>query len=195
MVRSLRSKGHIKWQKLLYRGDGFKVSMSTKVYSNHFDAGYRSDQCTTPTLHLQGYTHLQEIKERKSPRLRKLLAVSSCAPLNGAHNIKKDGSDNMNSVFIVEQHGIIFMKLKKKTLASTCAPVTGYNHCIKLNSEIIDLKKKLHEKEKELEKLQSQLEGSNVQKKKQSNSALSYSQVKDDDKMLNFYTKLQNKNI
>ena len=114
MVWSLRSKGHIEWQKLLNRGDDFKVSMSTKVCSNHFDAGYRSDQCTTPTLHLQGYTHLQEIKERKSPSKRKLLAVSSCPLPNRAHNIKKDGGDNMNSVFIVEQHGIIFMKLKKK---------------------------------------------------------------------------------
>ena len=42
----------------------------------------------------------------------------------------------MNSAFIVEQHGNHIYKLNEK------------NHCIKLNSTVTDLKKKLHEKEK-----------------------------------------------
>ena len=46
-----------KWQKSLNRGGDFKVSMSTKVCSNHFAAGYRSDQCITPTLYLKGYSY------------------------------------------------------------------------------------------------------------------------------------------
>ena len=79
-------------------------------------------------------------------------------------------------------------------MASRCTPVTACNHCIKLNSKVIDLKKKLHEKEKELEKLKSEL-GSKMQKKEQNNSVLSYSQVKDNDKMLKFYTGLQNKKV
>ena len=53
----------------------------------------------------------------------------------------------------------------------------------------------LHEKEKELEKLKSELEGSKIQKKEQSNPVLSYSQVADNDKMLKFYTRLQNKKV
>ena len=53
----------------------------------------------------------------------------------------------------------------------------------------------LHEKEKELEKLKSELEGSKIQKKEQSNPVLSYSQVGDNDKMLKFYTGLQNKKV
>ena len=80
-------------------------------------------------------------------------------------------------------------------MASRCTPVTACNHCNKLNSKVIDLKKKLHEKEKELEKLKSELEGSKMQKKEQNNSVLSYSQVKDNDKMLKFYTGLQNKKV
>ena len=65
--------------------------------------------------------------------------------------------------------GIIFLKLKKKTLASRCTTVITCNHCIKLNSTVIDLRKKLHGKEIELEKLKSELEGSKIQKKEQNN--------------------------
>ena len=53
----------------------------------------------------------------------------------------------------------------------------------------------LHQKEKELEKLKSELEGSKIQKQEQSNPVLSYSQVEDNDKMLKFYTGLQNKKV
>ena len=53
----------------------------------------------------------------------------------------------------------------------------------------------LHKKENELEKLKSELEGSKIQKKEQSNPLLSYSQVEDNDKMLKFYTGLQNEKV
>ena len=51
------------------------------------------------------------------------------------------------------QHGDHIYKVEEKTLGSRCTPVIACNHCIKLNSKVIDMKKKLHEKEKELEKL------------------------------------------
>ena len=91
------------------------MSISTKVCSNHFAAGYRSDQCTTPTLYQKKYTHLQEIKKNTSPRKRKLLAVGSSSPPKRACNIKRDGSDNVNSVFIVEQHGDHIYEVEEKT--------------------------------------------------------------------------------
>ena len=105
------------------------MPISTKVCSNHFAAGYRSDQCTTPTIYLRGYTYLQEIKKRKLPSKRKLLAVSSPPPTKRARNIKRDGSDNVNSAFIVEQH---IYEAEEKTLASSRTPVTACNHCIKI---------------------------------------------------------------
>ena len=101
----------------------------------------------------------------------------------------------MNSNFIVEQHGDHIYEVEQKTLASRCIPVTTCNHRIKLNSKVIDLKKMLHEKEKELEKLNSELEGSKIQKKEQSNPLLSYSEVEDNDKMIKFYTGLQNEKV
>ena len=101
----------------------------------------------------------------------------------------------MNSVFIVEQHEDHIYEFEEKTLASRCTPVTACYHCIKLNSKVIDLKKMLHKKEKELEKLKSELEGSKIQKKEQSNPVLSYSQVEGNDKILKFYTGLQNEKV
>ena len=102
-------------------------------------------------------------KKRKSPSKRKLLTLSSPPPPKRAHNIKRDGSDNLNSVFIVEQHGDHIYEVEEKAIASRYTSVTACNYCIKLNSKMIDLKKKLHEKE--LEKLKSELEGSKIQKK------------------------------
>ena len=37
-------------EKMLNRGGNFKMSINTKVCSNHFAAGYCSDVCTIPTL-------------------------------------------------------------------------------------------------------------------------------------------------
>ena len=80
----------------------------------------------------------------------------------------------MSSVFSVEQHEDHIYEVQEKTLACRCTPVTVCKHCIKLNPKVIDLVGK----EKELKKLKSELEGSKIQKKEQSNSVLSYSQVK-----------------
>ena len=91
-------------------------------------------------------THLQQIKKRKSPSKRKLLAVSCPPPRKRARNIKRDRSDNLNSALMLSNTGIIFTKLKKNFII------------IKLNSKVIDLKKKLHKKPKKLEKLISELE-------------------------------------
>ena len=85
------------------------------------------------------------------PSKRKLLAVSSLPPPKRARNIKRDESDNLNSAFTVGQHGDYIYEVEEKALASRCTPLTTCNHCIKLNLKVIDLKKKLHEREKELE--------------------------------------------
>ena len=61
----------------------------------------------------------------------------------------------MNSAFIVEQHGDHIYEVEEKTLASRYTLVITCNHCIKLNSAVIDLKKKFHEKEEKKKKLKS----------------------------------------
>ena len=44
----------LSWSRAINR-DKFKVTVSTKVCSNHFAQGYRNPQCRTPTLYMKGY--------------------------------------------------------------------------------------------------------------------------------------------
>ena len=47
-------KDVLSWSRAISR-DKFKVTMSTKVRSNHFVHGYRNSECRTPTLYMKGY--------------------------------------------------------------------------------------------------------------------------------------------
>ena len=55
---------HANMGKMLNRGKSFKMSISTKVCSNHFAAGYCSDVCTIPTLFLKGYEDEPTMKRK-----------------------------------------------------------------------------------------------------------------------------------
>lgn len=47
-------KDVLSWARAINR-DHFKVTTSMKVCSNHFEQGYRTSQCPTPTLYMKGY--------------------------------------------------------------------------------------------------------------------------------------------
>ena len=49
--------------------DHFKVTMSTKVCSNHFTQGYRTSECPTPTLYMKGYD-CENKSKRPPPKIR-----------------------------------------------------------------------------------------------------------------------------
>ena len=58
------------WERNINRMN-FKVKYSTRVCSNHFVAGYKSDLCWKPTLHMKGYPDNNNIKKtRHSPKRR-----------------------------------------------------------------------------------------------------------------------------
>ncbi|CAB4002282.1 nuclease HARBI1 [Paramuricea clavata] len=59
-------KDIVKWRKLLNRKH-FKVTSNTKVCSNHFQAGYRSEECPDPKLYLKGYCPDKQKKTRPNP--------------------------------------------------------------------------------------------------------------------------------
>ena len=70
-------KGWIR-QISLYRKD-FKFTKNTRVCSNHFSAGYYSDHCNIPTLHMKGYdtepfTASDNSQKRKEPVDRTLIS-------------------------------------------------------------------------------------------------------------------------
>ncbi|XP_057304551.1 uncharacterized protein LOC130641670 [Hydractinia symbiolongicarpus] len=76
-------------EKALNRGGKFKISMSTKVCSNHFAAGYCSDICRIPTLYMKGY--------QSNPTKRSLPTErSSLLPPPKARQVFRDGSDDLN---------------------------------------------------------------------------------------------------
>ena len=56
------------WSRAINR-DEFKVTMSTKVCSNHFAQGYRNSRCRTPTLYMKGYD-CEDKLQRPSPKIR-----------------------------------------------------------------------------------------------------------------------------
>ena len=56
----LSKKDKLMWEKMINRKD-FKVTMSTKVCSNHFSLGYHcKESCKTPTLYMKGYEEKPE---------------------------------------------------------------------------------------------------------------------------------------
>lgn len=52
----------------------------------------------------------------------KLFAINSPPPHKRARGIEKDGSDNVNSAFIVEQNGNHFYEVKGKTFSIAMYP-------------------------------------------------------------------------
>lgn len=48
----------------------FKVKLTTKVCSNHFKTGYRSNNCPKPTSYLKGYDSPAKNKRRAYPKER-----------------------------------------------------------------------------------------------------------------------------
>merc|ERR1712080_50057 len=55
------------WQEALDRGSEFKVRLRrTKVWSNHFAAGYYNPNCSVPTLYMKGYGTLMRTRKDKA---------------------------------------------------------------------------------------------------------------------------------
>ena len=81
-----------KLEKGLHRGGNFKMTMATKVCSNHFTAGYCSDICRVPTLYLRGYESSTPTL-RPSPWKRKLeLSHVSALLKKRSRNVICDGT-------------------------------------------------------------------------------------------------------
>ena len=78
----------------------------------------------------------------------KLFAINSPHHIKEHVTLKKMEVTMLIVPLLLSKIGIIFIKLKVKHLVLQSTPVIACNHCSKLNSTVIDLKKKLHEKEK-----------------------------------------------
>ena len=74
-------------------------------------------------------------QEKEIAQQKEIINSLQSPPPKRARKIKRDEIDNVNSVFIVEQHGDHIYEVEEKTLASRCTPVKACNHCLKLNSK------------------------------------------------------------
>ena len=69
-------KDFLSWARSINR-DHFKVTMSTKVCSNHFAQGYRTSECLTPTLSWKGAivrVNLKDLPQRSDLHRSKRVA-------------------------------------------------------------------------------------------------------------------------
>ena len=79
----------LSWSRTINR-DKFKVTMSTKVCSNHFLQGYRNSQCRTPTLFMKGYD-CEDKPQRPAPKIR-----TTEASEKKSRKRKQSGNDQLN---------------------------------------------------------------------------------------------------
>ena len=84
-----------KWEKDLNHGGNFKISMSTKVCSNHFTASYCSSECRTPTLFLKCYD-VPCSSIRRSPR-KKLFETEKFLKSKRIRQVYWTRLDNMDN--------------------------------------------------------------------------------------------------
>ena len=174
------------WEKALRRGGDFKMTMATKVCSNHFTAGYCSDIFRVPTLYLKG-NECSTSTLRLSPGKRKLkLSNVSTLPQKTTRNINRDGT-SMN-----DQSATVVPPLNdhdyKTTPINSCSRTTPVEFSGKYNSLIIQLQLKLKKAETELSKLL--LENQQLETPR-----FSYNDIKDNDKFVRIYTGCQNMKV
>ncbi|XP_057299016.1 uncharacterized protein LOC130629707 [Hydractinia symbiolongicarpus] len=171
------------WEKALNRGGKFKISMSTKVCSNHFAAGYCSDICRIPMLYMKGY--------QSNPTKRSLPTErSSLLPPPKARQVFRDGSDDLNLCDVPSQTPFLNGHDYDNAIDNEqCSRSKIYENCDSCTSKrnktvtIIRQQIKIQELINENNDLKS---GLHVKK------PFSIDEIKNDDKAISLYTGLQN---
>ena len=139
------------------------MTMSTKVCSNHFAAGYCSDSCRIPTLFLKGYENTlpnEKSAFRCSRKRQNSDGSSAFSPPNKRlRNITRNGfhsdDDVMNSVIITPPAVLEYCyEINPNHVSSRTVPV---NTKVKYSSLIIELQTQVKEKDDQLKNLKKKL--------------------------------------
>ena len=174
------------WQKVINRKN-FKVTASTKVFSNHFAAGYCSDICRIPTLYMKGYI-LEPVKHKQpSDRSADLSSVPK-----RQRQIYRDGSDDTVTKFDQNpqtpnpsaDHD--YDNLYESNLCARCSPLPKCKSCSSKCEIINSLLTQLGKEKEKCKALEF------VAKKTQ---CFSIDDIKDNDRMVTNYTGLQNYDV
>ena len=184
-----------KWEKVLNRGGNFKMSMSTKVCSNHFAAGYCSSECRIPTLFLKGY-NVPCSSKRSSPRKR-LSETQSFLKSKRSRQVYSTGLDNSDNNIecsvtppASKEHDY------EVDTAGSCArllPSITCQKCKEKNTTILELKQELAEEKNKLKDAMKKIE--ELQDANKRKNRFSIQEVKDSNRLVKFYTGLQNHGV
>ena len=158
-----------KWEKVLNCGGNFKMSMSTKVCSNHFAAGYCSIECRIPTLFLKGYD-VPCSSKRRSPRKR-LSETESFLKSKRSRQVYRtrlDSMDNNTECSVTppasKEHDY---EVDTEGSCARLLPVVTCQKCKEKNSPIFELKQELAEEKNKLKDAMKKIEElQNAHKKK-----------------------------
>ena len=183
------------WEKQLQRGGNFKMTMSTKVYSNHFSAGYCSNTCRVPTLYLKGYD--SKHKEGR-PLPAKYNVSSSPGPTKPKRRRLVVRSGFESEISFPEQTPFVQDHDYDNFTYDTCARSVKCDHTsckswVKKQMRIGILEKLLQEKEQQISNLKKHI--LDLEKKCKSSGQFTIDDVKDNNKFIHMYTGLQNFSI
>ena len=158
-----------KWEKVLNRGGNFKMSMSTKVCSHYFAAGYCSSECRIPTLFLKGYD-VPCSSKRRSPRKR-LSESESSLKSKRSRQVYRTGLDDMDNNIECsvtpppsKEHDY---EVDTKSSCARLLPSMTCQKCKENNTTIFELKQELAEEKIKLKDAMKKIEElQNANKKK-----------------------------
>ena len=150
-----------KWEKVLFRGANFKMTVSTKGCSNHFPIGYCSCECKIPTLFLKVYD-VPCSSKRASPRMR-LSETQSFLKFKISRQVYRTGlgsSDNKIecSVTPTAARSMIMKLTKKVVVQNQCYQSHAKKARIPKNTTIFELKQELAEKKNNLKHAMKKIE-------------------------------------
>ena len=184
-----------KWEKVLNRGGNFKMSMLTKVCSNHFVAGYCSSECRIPTLFLKGY-NVPCRSKRSSPRKRlsETLSFLKSKRSRQVYRTGLDNSDNNIECSVTppasKEHDY------EVDTAESCArllPSITCQICKEKNTTILELKQELAEEKNKLKDAMKKIE--ELQDANKRKNRFSIQEVKDSNRLVKFLKRQRNCNI
>ena len=182
-----------RWNKQLNRGGTFKMTMNTKVCSNHFSAGYCSDECRIPTLYLKGYENEPKPGRTLPSKCNQSDKSGPSNPKRRKRSITRCGSEAVSVPLY--QTPFVFEHDYDDYLDGTCArsmPCENNlcNSCMKKQKHIARLEKIILEKDEEINALKRNI--SEIEEKSTGPRKFTIDDVKDNDKFMHMYTGLQN---
>ena len=137
-----------KWEKVLNSWVNFKMSMSTKICSNHFAAGYCSSECRIPTICLKAYD-VPCSSKRRSPRKR-LSETQSFLKSKRSRQVYRTRLDNMDNNIecsvtppASKEHDY---EVDTEGSCARLLPSMTCEKCKEKNTSILELKQELAEK-------------------------------------------------